>query len=128
MHPAYFETRFKLEGHHPSWPSEFAILTAYETTGEHWSAQRNSDADKELESFLKAARVWLLRITGYSPITNHCEPGWAVALPFHAACDIGLRFKQDAIYFVKGDELTVTYCDPSQRAPVPAGSFRQRLE
>lgn len=63
------------------------------------------------------------RLTGYSPTTVHAEPGWAVEMPWDEACDLGLRFKQDAIYSVRGDELTVTFCD-HRRGLVPVGAFR----
>ena len=44
MNPIYLETRFKRDGENDpafdeleSLPSEFAIITAYATTGEEWS-------------------------------------------------------------------------------------------
>ena len=112
------------------WPRRFVILTAYATTGTSWSEAENEDADRRLEAALRA-RVGedgkVRRITGFSPTTGHAEPGWAARLPFEEACDLGARFRQDALYVVRDDGLFVSYCD-ERRALVPVGSFRERLE
>ena len=57
MNPIYLETHFKRNGENdPAFdelenlPSEFAIITAYATTGEHWSDARNNEADKQLKT------------------------------------------------------------------------------
>jgi hypothetical protein len=42
MHPAYFETRFKLGLHVGDLPDDFAIVTAYQPTGKKWPIERNS--------------------------------------------------------------------------------------
>jgi hypothetical protein len=127
MEPAYFEARFLVEELLPKWPDEFAIITAYATTGETWTREENEAADRRLHEALARRSPFLVRITGYSPTTGHGEPGWAAVLPFDEACDVGLQFRQDAIFWVSGDDLSVTYCD-ERRALVPAGSFRERLD
>ena len=129
MHPAYFETRFRTLTSVPSWPDEFVIVTARAPTGESWSDEENERADRRLEQVLRGEfRVaWRQRITGYSPVSGHAEPGWAVVLPFDDACDLGRRFLQDAIYWVRGDELSVSFCD-HRRALVWVASFRERLD
>lgn len=125
MHPAYFETRFRTPEPMRSWPAAFAIVTAHATTGISWSAEENEWADVRLRAAL--GDLWHVRITGYSPTTEHAEPGWAVPLPFHEACDLGVRFHQDAVYLVESDDLFVTYCD-ARRALVRVGSFMERLD
>lgn len=126
MSPAYFETHFQQEGSDADWPRHFAIVTAYNTTGKTWSPKRNSAADTDLAAELAAMGIWRRRITGYSPSTGHAEPGWAVELSLNNACDLGLRYKQDAIYYVTGDELWVTFCD-DRRQRVRVGGFAARL-
>lgn len=49
IHPAYFRTHFRAEAPISDWPSVFAIITAYATTGETWTAEENEIADHELE-------------------------------------------------------------------------------
>ena len=126
MHADYFDTRFRLETPVLHWPNEFVIVSAYHTTGEQWPDEVNQAADKSLEQELKQHFDWLVRITGYSPTTDHAEPGWAFVMPLSAACDLGLRYKQDAIYHIKGDVLSVSFCD-ARRKLVTVGEFRSRL-
>ena len=49
MTPAYFETRFRLKNLFSDWSKEFAIITAYATTGENWMPEQNLAADRSLE-------------------------------------------------------------------------------
>lgn len=126
FHPAYFDTHFQKDEHWNEWSEEFAIITAYATTGEHWSRADNEKADLELKEELLTRCTWVRRLTGYSPVTGHAEPGWAADIEFNAACDLGRRFLQDAIYFVSGDMLWVSHCDESRR-PVTVGMFQERV-
>lgn len=125
--PAYFATYFRQSSPGSDWPEEFAVITAYATTGETWTDEQNAAADRALEAELRNLRRWLRRLTGYSPSTGHAEPGWAVELSLDVACEIGCRYKQDAVYFVRGDLLYVTRCKSSQRKLNPVGVFRERL-
>jgi len=126
VNPAYFEVRFRTGEPIVPWPREFAIITAFATTGESWPREENEAADRELESELATRGVWFARVTGYSPASGHAEPGWAAELPIDDARRVGRRFRQDAIYLVRGDELSVTRCDDGQ-ALAPVGRFRERV-
>ena len=126
MHEAYFATHFRCPELPHSWPEEFAVITAYATTGESWTAEENEAADRLLAETLRDMGLQPVRITGYSPKTSHAEPGWAVELPLEAACDLGIRFRQDAIYWISGNQLSVTFCDDRQGL-VPVGAFRERV-
>jgi hypothetical protein len=126
MPAEYFETQFESEQPWSNLPAEFAIITAYATTGEVWPDEVNQAADARLESELRDRCTWVQRITGYSPTTSHSEPGWAVQVGFEEACDIGLRYKQDAIYFVSGSDLSVSFCD-GRRGLVHVGDFWARF-
>src|SRR5713226_2735654 len=127
MNPAYFETHFVIPAASQDWPEEFAILSAYSTTGEVWSANQNEKADQKLETELASAKVWMRRVIGYSPTTGHREPSWAVEISFDAACDYGSRFKQDAVYYVTGDALWVSDCH-QRRQMALVGNFRERID
>ena len=126
MHFAYFETEFRCPDLSLAWPTEFAIITAYAPIGEDWPQARNEASDRELGAQLWAASNWVNRLTGFSPTTSHAEPGWAVDISWEAACDVGLQYHQDAIYYVIGNTLWVTYCD-DRRELVRVGDFRERL-
>lgn len=127
MEPAYFEVRFLVEEPLPEWPDAFAIITAHATTGEAWTREENEAADRRLHEALVRRSPFLVRITGYSPTTGHAEPGWAAVLSFDEACDLGMQFRQDALFWVSGDDLDVTHCDV-RRALISVGSFRQRVD
>lgn len=127
MHPAYFDTRFRVETMPRDWPAQFVILSAWATTGQSWTREKNEAADQNLCELLAARGLWHQRITGYSPITGHAEPGWAFPMPLNDACDLGQQFEQDALYHIEGDHLSVTHCD-HRRSLIPVGSFRQRVE
>lgn len=126
FHPAYFETHFRGVDI-DSTIRDFAIITAYATTGEEWTDKRNEEADRKLQERLQDNNWLIGRMIGYSPSTGHAEPGWAVAIGFEDACDIGAEFKQDAIYYVKGDTLSVSFCDKVKRGMVEVGEFRSRF-
>ena len=126
MPEAYAEVHFEQETAFDEWPAQFAIITAYGTTGQQWTDEENRAADQKLTDELRGQGCWLRRIMGYSPATRHAEPGWAVETTFAAACDLGAKYGQDAIYYVTGDRLEVSFCD-ARRAPVEVGEFRDRL-
>jgi Protein of unknown function (DUF3293) len=126
--PQYHETRFRMPLDVASWPAKFALITGYATTGEVWSDARNQQANDALEKVLVATGSWMAPITGYSPITGHAEPGWAVELPFEKCCDLGAQFLQDAIYFVENGTLYVSPCAPSRRSLFPVAIFNDRLD
>ncbi len=127
LHPAYFQVRFRTEQPPPEWPAWFAIMTAFATTGQQWSPETNHAADQRLRERLERLTLWPWRITGYSPLDGHSEPGWAISLPLEQARELGSEFRQDAIYWVVDDEMWVTKCTPGSEL-VPVGSFRERLD
>jgi hypothetical protein len=126
LHPAYFQVRFRTEAPQVHWPDQFVILTAYATTGETWSPERNTEADQRLHAELMLRGCTPLRITGYDPQSGHAEPGWAVELPTEEALAVGRDFLQDAIFFVEDDVLHVWACRGGH-APALVGNFKARL-
>jgi len=127
MTPAYFDTRFKLDLPFTQLPESFAIITAHATTGEVWTTEDNHAANESLRDELERGEKLLGTITGYSPITQHAEPGYAAVLEFEEACNIGVRFKQDAIYYVSSGTLFVSYCD-HRRGLKPITQFSKRVD
>jgi len=126
LHPAYFNVRFRTETPVTEWPATFVIITAYATTGETWSDERNVQADRELHQELLRRGCAPIRITGYDPESGHGEPGWAVALPLDEALELGRTFLQDAIFLVQGDTLLVAKCN-SPWTQQAIGAFRERV-
>lgn len=126
FHPAYFQVRFRTEAPQEDWPDQFVILTAYATTGETWSEERNVEADRKLHAHLVTLGHTPIRITGYDPESGHAEPGWAVELPLEEALAVGREFLQDAIFVVQGDTLAVAQCNTPHAAQT-IGHFRERV-
>lgn len=126
-HPAYFDVRFRGDPLPECWPREFAVITAYATTGEQWSATENLAADQRLTRQIRESGFWHVRLTGYSPRDGHAEPGWALQVSLDQARELGREYLQDAIYWIADDQLWVTKC--GERSPlVRVGSFRERLD
>ena len=123
--PAYLETRFTVDSPPVKWPDRFAIITAWATTGEAWSTEKNLEADARLMKSLLERKVWHHRITGTSPDGQHAEPGWAVMIDLGSAVLLGKAFHQDAIYWVDRNELSVRSCRDDRHAPV--GKFTDKI-
>ena len=127
MQPDYFETRFKLGLPAEDLPDDFAIVTAFQTTGQQWPIERNQEATQKLQTELEQNGELLGTVTGYSPRTGHAELGFAARLSFEQACDLGLRYEQDAIYFVSGGTLFVSLCD-HRRTLKSVTRFQDRVD
>ena len=127
LHPAYSKVRFRGPWPDRSHPDEFAIITAYATTGETWPDERNRAADLELENELRGTGCWMRRLTGYEPETGHAEPGWAVGIGFEEALDLGRRFKQDAIFWISANRVRVAKCGSDLQSD-EGGPFSDRFE
>ena len=127
MNKVYLKTHFQSNLGQSDLPESFSIITAYATTGETWTEQENINANAKLKAKLISLGVLVGEIDGYDPDTGHCEAGFIAQLNWQEACVIGLEFKQDAIYFISGGELFVTYCD-NQRKLIQVGNFFERLK
>lgn len=126
MEKSYSETRFVVS-EDVLWPAEFVILSAHATTGEHWTSRENERADLALGKFLKARQKWLTRVICMTPLASVQEPCWAFQMPFEPACELGLTYRQEALFWVRHDELFVSCCD-TRRALRSLGRFRSRVD
>jgi hypothetical protein len=126
LSPLYVATRFRITSQPARWPREFVIITAYAPTGQEWSDAVNAEADRRLTADLASRDLWRVRITGYSPDTDHAEPGWAVEMPIEEGRKIGRRFRQDAIFVVRADALGYVSCKGHGKVTW-FGAFRERL-
>jgi len=59
-------------------------------------------------------------------VAIRAEPGWATPLSAQAACELGTRYRQHAIYLVDEGILRVMLCDGGQQAKV--GQMAERLQ
>ena len=110
-------------------PSSFAIITAWATTGETWTDERNAAADAALQAELSRRGLAHHRITGWAPVDGdgvHAEPGWAVVCDRQEAVALGIQFEQRAVFFIEDDRLSILSCVPGEGDRVLAGGFRAR--
>ena len=102
---------FRGEPFPADWPSAFAIITAHDPEGRPASPADNISADAALELELRAAGRRLHRVTGGSADGLHQEPGWAVPLGLAEAGDLGRRYRQVAVFFVRDGSLQLVACE-----------------
>jgi hypothetical protein len=93
------------------WPTEFAIITAYDPDGLPTKGELNLAADLALEADLRAAGYRLLRVTGGSADGLHQEPGWAVPIGLPGAVEFGRRYRQVAVFVVRAGRLALVDCE-----------------
>ena len=92
------------------WPADFAIITAYDPDGLATSLERNLAADAALAAELRAAGYRLHRITGGSADGVHLEPGWGVPIGLPGAVEFGRRYRQLAVFYVRGGVVFLVDC------------------
>jgi len=129
---AYFETLFRvgsevareelLEMVRNS-EGNIALITAYATTGETWTQEENDEATENLLVDL-GGHLPCYGITGYSPITQHGELGFAMEMDLEKAIELGKKYLQDAIYCVRNGELYLHTCREDGPKPQKVGVFQ----
>ena len=92
------------------WPADFAVITAFDPDGLPTTAEQNRAADAALEADLRAAGYRLHRITGGSADAVHLEPGWGVPIGLPGAVEFGRRYRQVAVFTVKGGVVSLVDC------------------
>ena len=106
----FMQAVFRFEPLLPDWPTEFAIITAYDPDGRPTTAEGNLAADQALADELRAAGYRLHRITGGSADGVHLEPGWGVPIGLPGAVEFGRRYRQIAVFYVKGRVVSLVAC------------------
>lgn len=92
------------------WPADFAIITAYEPDGLATTTEQNLAADQALATELRSAGYRLHRIIGGSADGAHLEPGWGVPIGLPRAVEFGRRYRQVAVFTVKGGVVSLVDC------------------
>jgi hypothetical protein len=92
------------------WPTDFAVITAYDPEGRPATPADNAAADAMLEAELRSAGFRLHRLTGGSADGVHLEPGWGVPLGLPGAVEFGRRYRQVAVFYVRAGALTLVDC------------------
>jgi hypothetical protein len=115
MHPAqraqFKQAVFRFTPLPADWPGDFAIITAYDPDGLPTTAEQNQSADAVLEAELRSAGYRLHRITGGSADGVHLEPGWGVPIGLPGAVEFGRRYRQVAVFYVRGRQVALVACE-----------------
>lgn len=101
---------FRFEALPTDWPADFAIITAYDPDGLATTPEANRQADAALEAELRSAGYVLHRITGGSADGAHLEPGWGVPIGLPGAVEFGRRYRQLAVFCVRGGVVSLVDC------------------
>ena len=123
----YLETVFVATVDAGPWDGSFAIVTAC-NPGEMLGASENRSRADQLQRCLKGdERVRrFCNIEGCSPDLGHREASLAVwGLSLEQALELGRLWKQNAIFWVDEDQLTVVGCRSGRE--VALGNFLERL-
>jgi len=108
------------------WPDSFVVVTAWETTGESWSRERNEAADEALRQALERVGLRHHRVIGASPDLVHQEPSWAVDMSKESADELAEHFLQVAFFAVERGQLFVVPTGLPDAA-VPLGPWAERV-
>jgi len=115
FHKAYFETLFRVG-------SEVARDELLEMVEKSEGNIANDEATEDLLSDL-GDYLPCYGITGYSPITEHGELGFAMEMDLEKAIELGKKYLQDAIYCVRRGELFLHTCRENGPESVRVGPF-----
>ncbi|WP_299009314.1 DUF3293 domain-containing protein [uncultured Shewanella sp.] len=122
----YQETEFLLTQALSSQLS-FAIITAHNPKGMILSPSQNRLLDKKLQNELVHLGALHQEMIGTSVDMSHREKSWAVAVERKVGIAIGLKFKQNAIYYVETDKLRLIPC-LFQKQEICLGSFSKKMK
>ena len=123
--PEYLEALFVVKEEDVHWPQEFWIITACNPYSLGDSSVDDA-ADTRLRKALSRMGCWKIRIKGISPDWKHGEKSFAfTGLNRSEVLELGREYQQSAVFYVKGDVLSVVACDGGREDM--AGCFRERI-
>ena len=123
---AYQDTQFLLT-QRLSVDYSFVIITAHNPLGQIMTSSQNRLLDKKLQNAIDELAVPYRALIGAAADKAHMEKSWAVMLGKHDGIKLGLKFNQNAIYFVDGGYLYLIPCH-LQMPEVAVGEFASRIE
>ncbi len=125
MKEEYHTTRFRTSLLANEIPDHFFIITAWNPQGTVASPSENEMANAALLKNITAQR-W-----SHFPITGHCqdhaEDGFGVICLKKEAIQLGLTFRQDAIYEISANQVILVDCQQKEDEVV-IGSWSELLD
>ncbi|QIV96054.1 uncharacterized protein DUF3293 [Allofrancisella inopinata] len=124
----YFNTKFELPVVPEYYPPKFAIITAFNPMNQELNLKKNLSRNKVLEIELRQSYDWVYQINGFDEKTGHKEDGFMFeAISIDEACNLGLKYFQDAIYYIENLKMYVVKCAIGQRKVIEVGDFLSRI-
>ena len=121
MKAEYQDTVFTISSH---LAAKFVIITAYNPFGQLAPPARNQHQDQTLRAVLEGRGFNPIRVIGMSPDRAYQEPSWSIECSEVEAIELGKYFKQEAIYVVEEDRLTLVSCQTTERVDLGSWSLR----
>ncbi len=107
---------------------DFAIISARNPEGNQQSDQLNQQAEQGMQQWLIRNGNEYCRIFGCSPTLDYVEPSFLVyMLDKENAVELALLFRQNALFWVSDDRLSLVPCDTLSNTEVDLGVFSKRL-
>lgn len=105
---------------------DFAVITAHNPEGKVLTEAANQKRDLLLQSELITKGYKNQPLWGCSADLKHKERSWAVVMDKPSATTLGIRLKQNAIFWVSHDELYLLPCLMQENA-CHLGRFSERI-
>lgn len=112
----YFVKTFHSEENITHWPIHFAIIPS--------PSEQTTEQEAELQ-YLRKHYSWVRRLTLYDNNSEQSQNCWAVNMGWQQACQTGIEFGQEAVFYVSDNTLSVTFCD-ERRKPFIVDGFLKR--
>ena len=123
MNQNYYKTVFILHENPAKWPSNFAIITAENPMDQSMTETENKERTGRLLKHIGKLKHGCL--TGSSRNLLHQEKSFSVKVDFDEAINIGNKFEQRAIYYIRNGTLLLVDC--SNREFFELGNFEERI-
>jgi hypothetical protein len=127
LNPAYSQARFRSDLAPECIAQKFCIVTACFPIDEEVTAAENESFNRALKTELKKADLVHFPVTGYSPNSDHEEPGYGIICDRAMAIKLGQQFRQNTIFSVYGDTVHLINCTPPHQ-DIPCGKWGGLLD
>lgn len=125
IRPEYLSTVFKASKPTAGWPGRFAIITAWNPDGHMQNQFENERANADLENHFSKLKLNYWKVTGCSPDLLHEEVGFGVEVTLLDALTIGRHYRQEAVFWVEKNQLSVVSC--VWEIEIPIGSWESKI-
>ena len=127
LNPSYLKARFRADLPLKGIAQSFCIVTAYCPFDEQVTDEENKTFNQALKTELENAGLVHFPVTGYSPDSDHAEPGYGIICDRSIAIKLGQQFRQNAIFSVYENTVYLINCIPPHK-DIPCGKWSDLLD